>query len=55
MSCPPTLTGTGAAVQVGGTTAAFVDQSDLVARRLPLFVAGVVGLSSLLLSASARR
>jgi putative drug exporter of the RND superfamily len=36
-------------VLVGGSTAAFVDQSQLVAGRLPLFVAGVVGLSFLLL------
>jgi putative drug exporter of the RND superfamily len=36
-------------VMVGGTTAAFVDQSELVAARLPLFIAGVVGLSFLLL------
>ena len=35
-------------------TAAFVDQSDLVARRLPLFVAGVVGLSFLLLLSAFR-
>jgi len=51
---PAALTGTGAAVHVGGTTAAFVDQSDLVARRLPLFVAGVVGLSFLLLLSAFR-
>jgi RND superfamily putative drug exporter len=38
-----------AGVMVGGMTAAFVDQSELVAGRLPLFVAGVVGLSFLLL------
>ena len=36
-------------VMVGGSTAAFVDQSELVAGRLPLFVAGVVGLSFLVL------
>ena len=36
-------------VMVGGTTAAFVDQSELVAARLPLFIGGVVGLSFLLL------
>ena len=39
---------------VGGTTAAFVDQSELVAARLPLFIAGVVGLSFLLLLAAFR-
>jgi putative drug exporter of the RND superfamily len=38
-----------AGVLVGGMTASFLDQSDLVAERLPLFVAGVVGLSFLLL------
>jgi putative drug exporter of the RND superfamily len=41
-------------VHVGGTTAAFVDQSDLVARRLPLFIAGVIGLSFLLLLSAFR-
>jgi len=43
-----------AQVMVGGTTAAFVDQSELVAARLPLFIAGVVGLSFLLLLAAFR-
>ena len=43
-----------ATVMVGGTTAAFVDQSDLVSARLPLFIAGVVGLSFLLLLAAFR-
>jgi len=43
-----------ATVMVGGTTAAFVDQSELVAARLPLFIAGVVGLSFLLLLAAFR-
>ncbi len=41
-------------VMVGGTTAAFVDQSELVSARLPLFIAGVVGLSFLLLLAAFR-
>ena len=41
-------------VKVGGTTAAFVDQSELVAARLPLFIAGVVGVSFLLLLAAFR-
>jgi RND superfamily putative drug exporter len=36
-------------VYVGGLTAAFVDQSDYVAGRIPLFIAGVVLLSFLLL------
>ena len=36
-------------VHVGGLTAAFVDQSDYVAGRIPLFIAGVVVLSFILL------
>jgi putative drug exporter of the RND superfamily len=36
-------------VEVGGLTAAFVDQSDYVAGRIPLFIAAVVVLSFLLL------
>ena len=43
-----------ASVKVGGTTAAFIDQSELVASRLPLFIAGVAGLSFLLLLAAFR-
>jgi RND superfamily putative drug exporter len=43
-----------ATVHVGGTTAAFVDQGDLVGSRLPVFIAGVVGLSFLLLLAAFR-
>ena len=39
----------GPGVHVGGLTAAFVDQSDYVAGRIPLFIAGVVLLSFLLL------
>jgi len=45
----PEVTAGGARLLVGGTTAAFVDQSELVTGRLPLFIAGVVGLSFLLL------
>jgi putative drug exporter of the RND superfamily len=48
---PTALESSGTRVLVGGTTAAFVDQSRLVADRLPLFIAGVVGLSLLLLLA----
>jgi putative drug exporter of the RND superfamily len=44
----------GVTVHVGGLTAGFVDQSDLVARRLPLFIAGVIGLSFLLLLSAFR-
>jgi putative drug exporter of the RND superfamily len=39
----------GPGVHVGGLTAAFVDQSDYVAGRIPLFIAGVVLLSFLVL------
>jgi RND superfamily putative drug exporter len=51
---PDALDGSRTAVHVGGTTASFVDQSDLVARRLPLFIAGVIGLSFLLLLSAFR-
>jgi RND superfamily putative drug exporter len=39
---------------VGGTTASLTDQSELTAKRLPLFIGGVVGLSFLLLVAAFR-
>jgi putative drug exporter of the RND superfamily len=39
----------GPGVHVGGTTAAFVDQSDYVSGRIPLFIAGVLLLSFVLL------
>jgi putative drug exporter of the RND superfamily len=51
---PRAVAGSGVTVDVGGATASFVDQSDLVARRLPLFIAGVVGLSFLLLLSAFR-
>jgi RND superfamily putative drug exporter len=51
---PRAIAGRGVTVAVGGATAGFVDQSDLVARRLPLFIAGVVGLSFLLLLSAFR-
>jgi RND superfamily putative drug exporter len=44
----------GITAYVGGATAGFVDQSDLVSRRLPLFIAGVIGLSFLLLLSAFR-
>jgi RND superfamily putative drug exporter len=44
----------GVNVDVGGTTAALVDQSQATADRLPLFIGGVVGLSFLLLLVSFR-
>jgi|Tabmets5t2r1_1033131.scaffolds.fasta_scaffold00751_4 putative drug exporter of the RND superfamily len=39
----------GPGIHVGGTTAAFVDQSDYVSGRIPLFIAGVLLLSFVLL------
>jgi putative drug exporter of the RND superfamily len=44
----------GSGVLVGGMTAVVIDQSDLIESRLPLFVAGVIGLSFLLLLAAFR-
>jgi len=44
----------GVPVKLGGATAAFMDQSRTTAARLPLFVAGVVGLAFLLLLVSFR-
>jgi putative drug exporter of the RND superfamily len=44
----------GVKVDVGGSTAALVDQSEATADRLPLFIGGVVGLSFLLLLVSFR-
>ena len=46
---PDVVAGTGITVYVGGLTAAFLDQTDVIAHRLPLFIAAVVGLSFLLL------
>ena len=46
---PEELAGTGATAEVGGVTAALEDQSDYVESRMPVFIAGVVGLSFLLL------
>ena len=48
------LPGAGVPVRVGGATAAFMDQSQATADRLPLFIGGVVGLSFLLLLFSFR-
>jgi RND superfamily putative drug exporter len=44
----------GVRADVGGATAAFVDQGEATAKRLPLFIAGVVGLSFLLLTLAFR-
>jgi len=41
-------------VDVGGETASFVDQGQITAERLPLFIGGVLGLSFLLLLAAFR-
>jgi RND superfamily putative drug exporter len=46
---PDELGGTGITAEVGGVTAALEDQSDYITDRMPLFIAGVVGLSFLLL------
>jgi putative drug exporter of the RND superfamily len=51
---PATFADTGITTSVGGITANVVDQSDYVADRLPVFIAGVVGLSLLLLLAAFR-
>ena len=49
---PQTFGGTGINAEVGGVTAALEDQSDYILGRMPLFIAGVVGLSFLLLLAA---
>jgi RND superfamily putative drug exporter len=46
---PPAVEATGATASVGGTTAAFIDDSEQTASRLPLFIGGVLVLSFLLL------
>jgi putative drug exporter of the RND superfamily len=46
---PEELGSAGIAAQIGGVTAALEDQSEFMKDRLPLFTAGVVGLSFLLL------
>jgi len=46
---PDTLAGSGVTAKVGGVTAALDDQSEYMKDRMPLFIAGVVGLSFLLL------
>jgi len=48
---PEVTSGTGATALVGGPTAAFIDQSDRIAARLPWFITAVVSLSFLLLMA----
>jgi RND superfamily putative drug exporter len=51
---PTQLAGTRLEPKVGGLTAAFVDQSELTASRLPVFIVAVLGLSFLLLLACFR-
>ena len=46
---PEALAGTGITAEIGGVTAALEDQSEYMKDRMPLFIAGVVGLSFLLL------
>jgi RND superfamily putative drug exporter len=46
---PSGLSGSGIRAEVGGVTAALEDQSNYITDRMPLFIAGVVGLSFLLL------
>jgi RND superfamily putative drug exporter len=46
---PTQFNGTGIDVEIGGVTAALEDQSTYMTDRMPLFIAGVVGLSFLLL------
>jgi putative drug exporter of the RND superfamily len=46
---PTAVGGSGADVKIGGVTAALEDQSTYMTDRMPLFIAGVVGLSFLLL------
>jgi RND superfamily putative drug exporter len=46
---PESLDGTGVTAHIGGVTAALEDQSVYMVGRMPLFIAGVVGLSFLLL------
>jgi RND superfamily putative drug exporter len=46
---PDQFDGTGITVEIGGVTAALEDQSTYMTGRMPLFIAGVLGLSFLLL------
>jgi RND superfamily putative drug exporter len=46
---PAATADSGLDVQVGGLTAGFLDQSEAIGERLPLFIAAVVGLSFVLL------
>ena len=46
---PRATAGTGLSVHVGGTTASAIDFSDMIGKRLPLFIIAVLALSFLLL------
>ncbi|HSI81721.1 MAG TPA: MMPL family transporter, partial [Solirubrobacterales bacterium] len=46
---PAALADTGVEAHIGGLTASFIDQSDLMAARLPVFIGGVLLISLLLL------
>jgi RND superfamily putative drug exporter len=46
---PNSLEGTGVTAKLGGVTPALEDQSEYITERMPIFIAGVVGLSFLLL------
>jgi putative drug exporter of the RND superfamily len=46
---PAALRGSGITAEIGGVTAALEDQSEYITGRIPLFIAGIVGLSFLLL------
>jgi RND superfamily putative drug exporter len=46
---PTELAPSGITAEIGGVTAALEDQSDFIKGRMPLFIAGVIGLSFLLL------
>ena len=48
---PGVVAGTGVTVSVGGPNASFIDQSEAITDRLPIFISVVVGLSFLLLMA----
>ena len=46
---PESTAGTGLVVRIGGQTAGVIDFTDTMSNRMPLFIAGVLGLSFLLL------
>jgi RND superfamily putative drug exporter len=46
---PDALAGSGATAHLGGVTPSFVDQSEWVTERLPLFIAGITVIAALLL------